>query len=69
MLCSSLSYEQYYWAEAQFAAECDWRSHQQMQKMTRACMHADGEHFEGATENASTENESTGGWNMQVRNT
>ena len=23
----------------------------------------------GATENASTENESTGGWNMQVRNT
>jgi len=24
---------------------------------------------EGATENASTENESTGGWNMQVRNT
>ena len=24
---------------------------------------------QGATENASTENESTGGWNMQVRNT
>jgi len=29
---------------------------------------ADGMAY-GATENASTENESTGGWNMQVRNT
>jgi len=28
-----------------------------------------GTWVKGATENASTENESTGGWNMQVRNT
>ena len=41
--------------KSQASWECDWEWER-----------TDGN---GATENASTENESTGGWNMQVRNT